>query len=133
MEEMISAKCVHSFFPRLLGTLWNCRHFWNIIILEEVSVKPLIKDIPKRGQTSQQRTQVESTRVYTLYRKSPLKRGQPLYKGQNGWSRRCPFKEVPIIRGSHYKRVFTRFWEAAGQVERGLGRLCHISVCLGGT
>ena len=41
----------------------------------------------ERGQTSQQRTSRKYSCI-TLYRKS--ERGQPLYKGRNGWSQMCP-------------------------------------------
>ena len=55
-----------------------------------------MKDILKKDKPPN-KGQAESTFVYTLYRKSPLKEDNlSKYKGQNGWSRRCPYREVPL-------------------------------------
>ena len=51
------------------------------------TVKPLIKDTPKEDKPPN-KGKVESTLAYT---KITSERGQPLYKEQNGWSRRCPY------------------------------------------
>ena len=54
------------------------------------TVKPPIKDTPKEDKPPN-KGQAESASVYTLYRKITSERGQPLYKGQNGWSQKCPY------------------------------------------
>ena len=52
--------------------------------------KPLIKDTLKEDKPHH-KGQANSTLVYTLHRKSPLKEDNlSSYKGQNGWPRRCP-------------------------------------------
>ena len=62
--------------------------------VDRYTVKPLIKDNPEEDKPPNK----GQAPIYTLYRKSPrAERGQPLYKGQNGWSRRCP----PLLRGSN--------------------------------
>ena len=58
------------------------------MLLTRITVKPPIKDIPKEDKPPN-KGQAESTRVYTLYIEITSERGQPLYKGQNGWSQGC--------------------------------------------
>ena len=55
-----------------------------------------IKDTLKKNKPPN-KGQAESTRVYTLYKITSEKRGQPLYKGQNGWSRKCPYSLIKML------------------------------------
>ena len=54
------------------------------------TVKPPIEDTPKEDEPLN-KGQAESTLVYILYRKSPLKEDNLSTKGRNGWSRKCPY------------------------------------------
>ena len=69
----------------------------TIIILNLIhvhyTVKPLIKDPPRKGQPLYNGHFQYPQECNTF---QPPKRGQPPYKGQNGWSQSVPYSEVPL-------------------------------------
>ncbi len=63
------------------------------------TVEPLIKDPPRKGHLYQghlYQGHLQYPQECICNTFQPLKKGQPPYKGQNGWSQTVPYSEVPM-------------------------------------
>ena len=80
-----------------------CIASFSLPLLKPSTVKPLIQDTPKEDKPPKKRQADESTLMYTLYRKSPLKEGNLSTKDKTA----CPesvFKRFHCIRGRKERR-----------------------------
>ncbi len=64
-------------------------------IMYTVTVEPLIKGHPRKGQPLYKERFQYLQRVSAIHFQLP-KRGQPPYKGQHGWSQTVLYTEVPL-------------------------------------
>ena len=74
----------HSAYSIYAGVFTIVRITQNEIIL--ITVEPLIKDPPRKRQPLYKGLQFPYLQMCTCDTFSASERGQPLYKGQNGWS-----------------------------------------------
>ncbi len=81
-----------------MGNTYTCTIYTN-------TVEPLIKDLLRKGQPLYKgHFQYPQECICNTFQ--PPKRGQPPYKGQNGWSQRVPYLEVQLYMHKCMQRVY---------------------------